>query len=165
MRDKAVAQLETEKVMAAPQRISNEQYATLTSAQRREMLASAFSYVNKSGVPGATLAQLSAVTSDISTKSARRSAQARAKGTRKPFGVSNVKAQKEETRVTAFLRAAESVSGRAASLGFVLCLAREIVEPGHPGLFEQVVDVVVPIAQKTPPFLVAVADRLVDLLT
>ena len=73
--------------------------------------------------------------------------------------------EKADTGVKRFWNAAEMLNGRAAALGFVLCLAREVAEPGHPSLFEQVVDVVVPIAQKTPPFLVAVVDRLVDLVT
>lgn len=68
-------------------------------------------------------------------------------------------------RVSQFWTSVEALNGRAAALGFLLCLLRETVEPGHPSLFEQVVDVVVPIAQKTPPFVVAVVDRLADLLT
>lgn len=63
-----------------------------------------------------------------------------------------------------YLRAAEAINGRAAALGFILCLAREMFEPGHPSLFDQVEDVLVPIAQHTPPFVVAMCDRLVDLV-
>ena len=66
---------------------------------------------------------------------------------------------------TLFWKMLESANGRAAALGFVLCLMREVVEPGHPSLYEQVVHVVVPIAQSTPPFLVAMVDRITDLLT
>lgn len=63
-----------------------------------------------------------------------------------------------------YLQSAESLNGRLAALGFIMCLAREVLEPGHPTLYDQVEDVLIPIAQHAPPFLVAVCDRLVDLV-
>eukprot|EP00171_Calliarthron_tuberculosum_P016530 IDg16530t1 len=65
----------------------------------------------------------------------------------------------------AFWRVAENINGRAAALGFALCLLREAVEPTHPSLLTQVRDVLVPVAVNTPPFLVAVVDRITDWLT
>lgn len=64
---------------------------------------------------------------------------------------------------TMFWKMAENANGRAAALGFVLCLMREALEPGHPTLFAQVREVLIPVAVATPPFLVAVVDRLQDI--
>lgn len=65
----------------------------------------------------------------------------------------------------AFWRVAERMNGRAAAIGLALCLLREAVEPTHPSLLTQVRDVLVPVAINTPPFLVAVVDRITDWLT
>lgn len=48
---------------------------------------------------------------------------------------------------------AESLNGRAIALGVMLRLGPEVLEPGHPSLLKQVIDRVVPIAQKSPPIL------------
>lgn len=68
-------------------------------------------------------------------------------------------------RRTLFWKMLESANGRAAALGFVLCFMREVLEPTHPSLVDQVHDVVLPIAQSTPPLLIAMVDRITDLLT
>ena len=64
-----------------------------------------------------------------------------------------------------FWRMAEGVNGRLAALGFAVCLLRESLEPTHPSMLAQMKDVLVPVAVHTPPFLVAVVDRMVDWLT
>lgn len=63
-----------------------------------------------------------------------------------------------------FWRAVESVNGRLASMGFLFCLLRETLEPTHPTLLAQVNDVLVPVAVHTPPLILAVVDRIVDVL-
>ncbi len=64
-----------------------------------------------------------------------------------------------------FWQMAEGVNGRLAALGFAVCLLRESLEPTHPSMLAQMKDVLVPVAVHTPPFLVAVVDRMVDWLT
>lgn len=146
VRDRAVAQLENERFALAAA-LSHEDYVTLPALQRRELLATAFAEIaNAPPEPRAPAAVQTAATTVPKAKG--KGVVQEKKGERFPF-----------------LKVAESVNGRAAALGFVLCLAREVAEPGHPSLVDQVVDVVVPLAQKTPPFLVAVVDQIVDLLT
>lgn len=149
IRDCAIAQLESERITAAAV-VPDEEYGTLPALQRRELLASALeaSYKRPVSAPVANAAQKDGVGGASTSRSS-----------------SKVETVKNDTKMSSFWKVAESVNGRAAALGFMLCLAREVLEPGHPSLFEQVEDVVVPIAQSTPPFLVAVCDHLVDLLT
>lgn len=114
------------------------EYARLPAVQRRALLEDALASAFEKPIP---------------------------KPVKKPVEVVEKVVKPEWDKATMFWKMAESANGRAAALGFVLCLMREVLEPGHPSLFEQVVDVVVPIAQSTPPFLVAVVDRIADLLT
>lgn len=74
-------------------------------------------------------------------------------------------AEPEWNAAIAFWRVAESLNGRAAAVGFMLCLLREAVEPTHPSLLTQVRQVLTPVAVHTQPFLVAVVDRITDWLT
>lgn len=146
MRDRAVAQLENERFAFAAA-LSHEDYVTLPALQRRELLATAFAEIaNAPPEPRAPAAVRTAATTKLTPKG------------------EEVVQQKKGDRFPLW-KVAESINGRAAALGFVLCLAREVAEPGHPSLVDQVVGVVVPLAQKTPPFLVAVVDQIVDLLT
>lgn len=140
LRDRAVAQLDSES-FGFSKGISREEYAELAPVQRRELLAAAFTNARE-------------ISSGTGPKRRERIAVVQEK-----------KEIETQNSQTGFWKIAENINGRAAAVGFMLCLAREVAEPGHPSLFEQVVDVVVPIAQKTPPFLVAVCDRVVDLLT
>ena len=64
-----------------------------------------------------------------------------------------------------YIRFAETVNGRLAAAGFMLCLMREMWEPGHPSLVEQVQQVVTPLAAHTPGFIVAVYAGVVDMFT
>ena len=64
-----------------------------------------------------------------------------------------------------YIRFAETVNGRLAAAGFLLCLMREMWEPGHPSLAEQVQQVVTPLAAHTPGFIVAVYAGVVDMFT
>lgn len=165
--------------------LTDDEFAALPAQQRRKLLANAFayrsahlgrrdSYVRTPTVPSASAsryvglsdaygADAVPVNSGVSSVGAGTFDKRRAKA----FAKSGKRKRKQDKSGAhaAFWHALESVNGRAAALGFMLCLAREIAEPGHPSLFEQVVDVVVPIAQSTPPFLVAVCDRLADLIT
>lgn len=175
LRDRAFAQLDNERLAVDATDgplLTDEQFQALPSMQRRELLAATFEYRK---------AQVGRLNGFNSANVVANAAPAAVMGQRRAIVPKTMKSPADRVRVksrnetrkkrrtkraqTAFWRAAESVNGRAAALGFMLCLAREIAEPGHPSLFEQVVDVVVPIAQSTPPFLVAVCDRLADLLT
>lgn len=155
IRDRAFAQLDNEVLAVSAGRdmmkvpVTDEEYLALPALQRRELLAAALSAsaarMGRREVPVEKGAEEGRVEGEVAVKT-----EVEVRGDRAGLQ---------------FWRVAESLNGRAAALGFVLCLAREIGEPGHPSLFEQVVDVVVPIAQSTPPFLVAVVDRIADLLT
>lgn len=194
-RDRAVAQLENERIASNIDNnnsnnndhdnssLSDDEYAALPPLQRRELLASSFNHrfasaARRTAVLNNQSPQTTKSYESISLQQQYVQTQGRFWNNNK----SNVKYQvnfdnqqksKEKNQnqggfngsQQTFWQAVESVNGRAAALGFMLCLAREIGEPGHPSLFEQVVDVVVPIAQSTPPFLVAVCDRIADLLT
>jgi hypothetical protein len=83
-------------------------------------------------------------------------------GNRSGSQVSNQ--QESRTLRERYCRLAESVNGRAAALGFVLCLAREALEPAHPSLLDQVSDVLVPIVQHAPPFVISLVDLLSDIV-
>lgn len=164
VRDRAVAQLDNQRFAFAAA-ITDDDYVALPPLQRRELLATAFAEI--------------ANAQNFNTRIPRPAASGNANGnpatafkssTRPSTATSNDPSRKgtdtaNNSRLNPYLKLAESVNGRAAALGFVLCLAREVAEPGHPSLVDQVVDVVVPLAQKTPPFLVAVVDQIVDLLT
>lgn len=63
-----------------------------------------------------------------------------------------------------YWRNAESLNGRLAAIGFAVCLLRESLEPTHPSMLAQLREVIVPVATKAPPFLVAMVDRIADLL-
>lgn len=157
VRDRAVAQLDNERI-AANARGATVEFESLSGLQRRELLAGTI----------ATVARM------------RREADDEMEGGNE-LGLNGHEGEVVEDEIVSekrvddegvlkkrdgdFWRFVESVNGRAAALGFVVCLAREIVEPGHPSLVEQVSDVVIPIAQRTPPFLVAVVDRIMDLVT
>lgn len=157
LRDRSIAQLENERIGFAGA-ISTEEYAALPALQRRELLAAALA---SPAIPKQMMIERAKRNTPVKKNTSNISQK-------KSGWISKEKKENEDKLISpkvAYLKAAESLNGRAAALGFVLCLAREVAEPGHPSLFEQVVDVVVPIAQKTPPFLVAVCDRLADLLT
>lgn len=157
LRDRSLAKLESERIGFAGA-IPTEEYAALAPLQRRELLAAALS---SPAIPKQMMIERAKRNKPVKKKTI--------KIEQKKSGWILKERKQTDEKVSspkvAYLKAAESLNGRAAALGFVLCLAREVAEPGHPSLFEQVVDVVVPIAQKTPPFLVAVCDRLADLLT
>lgn len=172
MRDRAIAQLENECIAssttpASSSVLSNAEFAALPALQRRELLASTFAAMQEDGSdPSAwALAAAAGGGSGGPYQRGKNTAAAYAASSWRTPTAGSSKEEKESSTAFAYWRAAESLNGRAAALGFVICLAREIIEPGHPSLFEQVVDVVVPIAQSTPPFLVAVCDRIADLLT
>lgn len=145
-RDPDVTQLDSER-LAFTTSMSDTEYAELSSVRRRDLLAAALATAREADIVKVVPSAARQVVNKVDAPA-------------------NVEKKKQNGRKAgSFWRVAESINGRAAALGFMLCLAREVTEPGHPSLFEQVVDVVVPIAQKTPPFLVAVCDRVVDLLT
>lgn len=162
VRDHAVAQLENERIMNAVA-LSDDEFALLPPLQRRELLAVAFERTFK-GADRSVVAVAGAVAgrgvSEMPVASSPGKATVAPGGSKLATGAGNA----GWDNATLFWKMAESANGRAAAIGFVLCLMREVLEPGHPSLFEQVVDVVVPIAQSTPPFLVAVVDALADLL-
>lgn len=141
MRDRAIADIDAQQLAVIPP--TQDEYLRLAPVQKRQLLANALANATLSYVPAQRPPPPLVKKKEVKRK----------------VEVAQV------SNLSKFLTMAENVNGRAAALGFILCLAREITEPGHPSLFEQVVDVVVPIAQKTPPFLVAVVDRLADLLT
>lgn len=149
------------------------QYDQLSAVQRRNLLAAtiarAANNVNARARDAATASDADGRAGDVRQRGAGGGAAAAAVavgGEDARVGESGEGATRAaQKQVSSFWTGVEALNGRAAALGFLFCLLRETVEPGHPSLFEQVVDVVVPIAQKTPPFVVAVVDRLADLLT
>lgn len=183
VRDRAVAQLRNEQLAvsasSSAEPISDVDYAALPPLQRRELLASTFHHRD------AAIARKAEVVSPLQREERQRrseqqqrvrsravktvqasSKQNFEKAPQSPWWRDAKKKGGDDLATNlAFWQVVESVNGRAAAVGFMLCLAREIAEPGHPSLFEQVIDVVVPLAQSTPPFLVAVCDKLADLLT
>lgn len=176
LRDRAVAKLENERlatvgddgITTTVETVTNEQFAALPALQRRELLASMFATMYKQSNEAERLAAATSGLAEGGGNARMVNAQpsVSASAWRSPQRAQNLgkdSAYASHASHASFWRVAESVNGRAAALGFMLCLAREIFEPGHPSLFEQVVDVVVPIARSTPPFVVAICDRLVDL--
>lgn len=161
----AVATRTTAQLDAVALAEGSPDYAALTGPQRRALLARAFAAASTNGANDGTGTGKGMGVS-VKTGSVRSTARM-GRQTNSGWHAKGERASGREdgNRPSSFWRVAESVNGRAAALGFALCLAREVLEPGHPSLFEQVVDVVVPIAASTPPFLVAVCDRLADLLT
>lgn len=157
--------------------INNEKYSSFTSLQRRELLSSTFDHrIAKEKRRSQIIQENQQQQQKRKTKTITLQNQTTpVKNNKKQsvkFSISKSIRNKKRSRNNnnlqtelTFWQTLENVNGRAAAIGFMLCLAREIIEPGHPSLFEQVIDVVVPIAQSTPPFLVAVCDRLADLLT
>lgn len=181
VRDRAVAQLRNEQLAVSAsssvEPISDVDYAALPPLQRRELLASTFHHRDAAMARKAEVASPLQRRSELQQRVRSRpvkttvregtsSKQNFEKAPKSPWWRGRKKKGGEDLATNlAFWQVVESVNGRAAAIGFMLCLAREIAEPGHPSLFEQVIDVVVPLAQSTPPFLVAVCDKLADLLT
>lgn len=172
--------------------INNERYSSFSSLQRRELLSSTFDHriaserrryqvimeneqqkqknktiVLENQISSSATASTSTEASEASSRWRNVKFSINSKPNNASGGNANGTGSRKKNLHSelTFWQTMENVNGRAAAIGFLLCLAREIIEPGHPSLFEQVIDVVVPIAQSTPPFLVAVCDRLADLLT
>lgn len=119
-----------------------EDYASLSGVRRAELLEAAFATARSQELVFQTAGLSPAVTET------KPEAKARAA----PWD-----------RQTMFWKMAENLNGRAAALGFALCLLREAVEPGHPTLLAQVKGVLVPVAVHTPPLLIAFLDGLQDI--
>lgn len=169
MAERATAQIDGERIrFASGGGMDGAAYEALSGVQRRELLAMALRersptpvaaddvFVDVSG-PRAVLATAASLRGEVVPKKV-----VVAKESKGPVAVKRGGGWRRIS--SGYWKAAESWNGRAAALGFVLCLAREVVEPGHPTLFDQVEDVLLPIATHAPPFVVAMCDRIVDLV-
>lgn len=172
VRDRAIAQLDNEGLVMSAQTaetlVSAAEFDALEPGQRRDLLANAFARVNMAATNAAVIDEKvdDVFLEDKVNRSADQFTMPTERTARRRPVDNQVKLAKKENMVKpSFWRSIESLNGRVAAVGFVLCLAREILEPGHPSLYDQVEDVLVPIAQSTPPFLVAVCDKIADLLT
>lgn len=172
VRDCAIARLNDERLVlsspAARTLVTAAEFDALKPIQRRDLLANAFARVDNATTDAALSEQ--SVEDAFVQDTVNRSVDEFKMPTERTVSTQPlkkaVKASKKEKMVKrSFWGSLESLNGRIAAVGFVLCLAREILEPGHPSLYDQVEDVLVPIAQSTPPFLVAVCDKIADLLT
>lgn len=172
VRDRAIAHLDDRRLVmsaaTAQTLVTPAEFDALEPVQRRDLLANAFAHANRAATNGAVSEQnmKDAFIRDTVNRSVdefkmptERTAASR------PSKKVMKRPKKEKVVKRSFWGGLESLNGRIAAVGFVLCLAREILEPGHPSLYDQVEDVLVPIAQSTPPFLVAVCDKIADLLT
>lgn len=174
LRDRALAKLDSSlSITSTPKTqstLTSAEYEALQPSERRDLLASGFADAN-GGTISILLENDEELDETVIVDKVNRSVSDNFKLPGKRLSsimpsLDRGEATKQNGgRLRPFWRSIESLNGRIAAVGFVLCLAREVLEPGHPSLYDQVEDVLVPIAISTPPFLVAVCDKIADLLT